>query len=130
MVAKNTHTRLTHAEIIHLQNDLYLLKFDDDYEIELEDAVEIDRTFIELVNNKPFSVVVDARNKYSSISNDARNFFANDPEILPLRKRIAIVINNMPTRMIANFFVRFNRPQTPTRVFNDYNKAIMWLCEA
>ncbi|HEY9084148.1 MAG TPA: STAS/SEC14 domain-containing protein [Vicingaceae bacterium] len=129
MVAKHTHTQLTHAEIIHLQHDLYLLKLDDDYEIELEDAIEIDQAFINITNNQPFCVVVDARNRYSSASNDARNFFANDPEILPIRKKIAIVVNNMPTRIIANFFVKFNQPQTPTKVFNDYNKAIEWLKE-
>lgn len=129
MVAKHTHTQLTHAEIIHLQHNLYLLKFDDDYEVELEDAIEIDQAFINITNNQPFCVVVDARNRYSSASNDARNFFANDPEILPIRKKIAIVVNNMPTRIIANFFVKFNRPQTPTKVFNDYNKAIEWLKE-
>ena len=129
MVAKHTHTQLTHAEIIHLQDNLYLLKFDDDYEIELEDAIEIDQAFIKITNNQPFCVVVDARNRYSSVSNDARNFFANDFEILPIRKKIAIVVNNMPTRMIANFIVKFNRPQTPTKVFSDYNKAIGWLSE-
>lgn len=129
MVAKHTHTRLTHAEIIHLQDNLYLLKLDDDYEIELEDAIEIDQAFIEITNNQPFCVVVDTRNKYTSVSSDARNFFANDPDILPIRKKIAIVINNMPTRIIANFFVKFNRPQTPTKVFNDYYKAIDWLTE-
>ena len=127
MVAKHTNTQLNHAEIIHLQHNLYLLKFEDDYEVELEDAIEIDQAFIKITNNQPFCVVVDARNRYSSISNDARDFFANDPEILPIRKKIAIVINNMPTRMIANFFVKFNRPKTPTKVFNDYNKAIDWL---
>jgi hypothetical protein len=127
MVAKHTHTQLAHAEIIHLQHNLYLLKFEDDYEVELEDAIEIDQAFIKITNNQPFCVVVDARNRYSNISNDARDFFANDPEILPIRKKIAIVVNNMPTRMIANFFVKFNRPKTPTKVFNDYNKAIDWL---
>ena len=116
MVANNIHTQLNHAEIIHLQHNLYLLKFDDNYEIELEDAIEIDQAFIKITNNQPFCVVVDARNKYSSVSNDARNFFANDPEILPIR-------------MIANFFVKFNRPKTPTKVFNDYSKAIDWLNE-
>ncbi len=130
MVAKHTHTQLTHAEIIHLQDKLYLLKFDDDYEIELEDAIEIDQAFIKITNNQPFCVVLDVRNKYSSVSNEARNFFANDPEILAIRKKIAIVINNMPTRIIANFFVRFNQPQTPTKVFNDYDKAIDWLSES
>lgn len=129
MVAKQIHIQLNHAEIIHLQQNVYLLKLEDDYEIELEDAIEIDQAFIKTTNNQPFSVVVDTRNKYSSVSNDARNFFANDPEILPIRKKIAIVVNNMPTRMIANFFVTFNRPKTPTKVFNDYNKAVNWLTE-
>lgn len=129
MIDKHTHTQLTHAEIIHLKHNIYILKFEDDYEIELEDAIEIDQAFIKITNNQPFCVVVDARNRYSSASSNARNFFANNPEILPIRKKIAIVVNNMPTRMIANFFVTFNQPQTPTKVFNIYNKAIDWLSE-
>lgn len=113
---------LKHAEITYLFNDTYLLQFEDD----LVDAIEIDGAFIQLVNNKKFSVILDTRNKYSSITNEARHFFATDPNILPLRRKIAIVVNNMPTKLLANFFIQFNKPQTPTKLFTDYEKAIEW----
>jgi len=129
MVAKHTHTQLAYAEFLHLQHNLYLLKFEADYDFEVEDAIEIDQAFIKITNNQPFCVVVDGRNRYSIISNDARDFFANDPAILPIRTKIAIVVYHMPTRMIVNFFVKFNLPKTSTKVFNDYNKAIDWLSD-
>ncbi len=129
MTKNKVYIKLTHAEIQHLGKHIYLLKFDDNYEVELKDAKEVDKAFIDLLGNRRFSVVLDARNQYSSITNDARDFFANDPEILHLRKKIAIVVNNIHTKLLANFFVKFNKPQTPTKIFNDYDKALKWLKE-
>lgn len=127
MVTNSNYIKLKHAEITLYQENIYMLTFEDDYEVELEDAIEIDKTFIKITNNTKFSVIVDARDKFSSITNDARNFFANDPEIIPIREKIAIVVNNMPTKILANFFMRFNRPQTPTKVFNNLEEAVKWL---
>jgi hypothetical protein len=127
MVTNSNYIKLKHAEITHYQENIYVLTFEDDYEVELEDAIEIDKAFIKITNNTKFSVIVDARDKFSSITNDARNFFANDPEIIPIREKIAIVVNNMPTKILANFFMRFNRPQTPTKVFNNLEEAVKWL---
>ncbi len=129
MIDKVTYIKLKHAEISYLHKNIYLLVFEDDYEIEIQDAVEIDKAFIELLKGKEFSVLVDTQQRFSSISNEARNFFANDPEILPFRKKIAIVVDNMPTKLLANFFIRFNKPQTPTRLFTNYDKAMGWLEE-
>lgn len=127
MVTNSNYIKLKHAEITLYQENIYVLTFEDDYEVELEDAIEIDKAFIKITNNTKFSVIVDARDKFSSITNDARNFFANDPEIIPIREKIAIVVNNMPTKILANFFMRFNRPQTPTKVFNNLEEAVKWL---
>lgn len=129
MIDKLTYIKLKHSEISYLHKNIYLLVFEDDYEIEIQDAVEIDKAFIKLLNGKKFSVIVDTRDCFTSTTNEARNFFANDPEILPIRKKIAIVINNMPTKLLANFFIRFNKPQTPTRLFTNYDKAMSWLEE-
>ncbi|MBW6483394.1 MAG: STAS/SEC14 domain-containing protein [Vicingaceae bacterium] len=129
MIDKVTYVKLKHAEISLLHKNIYLLVFEDDYEIEIQDAVEIDKAFIELLKGKEFSVLIDTQKRFSSITNEARNFFAKDPEILPFRKKIAIVVDNMPTKLLANFFIRFNKPQTPTRLFTNYDKAMSWLEE-
>ena len=109
MTDKVTHIKLAHSEISYSHKNIYILVFEDDYEIEVQDAEEVDKAFIDLLKGKEFSVLVDTQKKFSSISNEARNFFANDPKILPFRKKIAIVVDNMPTKLLANFlFVLIN----------------------
>ena len=39
----------------------------------------------------------------------------------------AFVMTNGSDKMIGNFYLQFNKPHKPTRVFEDRNKAIEWL---
>lgn len=39
----------------------------------------------------------------------------------------AIVVNGMAQRIMANLYLRFNKPVTPTKVFADQESAAFWL---
>ncbi len=39
----------------------------------------------------------------------------------------AIVITNLPHRLLADFYMKFNRPDIPTRFFKSYDEALQWL---
>lgn len=39
----------------------------------------------------------------------------------------AIVVNGMSQRIMANLYLRFNRPIRPTKVFTDQESAAFWL---
>lgn len=39
----------------------------------------------------------------------------------------AVVVSYTAQVLIANFYLKFNKPKIPYRVFNDYNAAIKWL---
>lgn len=39
----------------------------------------------------------------------------------------AIVVNGMAQRIMANLYLRFNKPITPTKVFADQESAAFWL---
>ncbi len=39
----------------------------------------------------------------------------------------AIVINSLPHKILADFYMRFNRPAKPTRIFSDFDKAVLWI---
>lgn len=73
----------------------------------------------------PFFLVLDAR-LLSNISNEARNF-GTSSEFSGMLKAMAIVVDSPATRILANFYMRFNRPHTPTRVFSDDKIAKAWL---
>ena len=39
----------------------------------------------------------------------------------------AFIISNISDKMISDFYVQFNKPCKPTKVFEDRNEAIEWL---
>lgn len=39
----------------------------------------------------------------------------------------AIVINSLPLKMLADFYLKFDKPVNPTRIFNSRDKALDWI---
>lgn len=39
----------------------------------------------------------------------------------------AVVVNSLPYKLIANFYLQFNKPKRPYKVFNKEEEAIAWL---
>jgi len=60
---------------------------------------------------------------------DARAYFATNQQITGIRKGQAIVFNNLHTRLLVNFYVKFNKPVNPVKIFSDFNKAEKWVKE-
>ena len=39
----------------------------------------------------------------------------------------ALVVESLPHRMVGNFYIKFNKPSRPTKVFSNRQEAIKWL---
>lgn len=39
----------------------------------------------------------------------------------------ALVINSLPQKMLADFYLKFDKPVNPTRIFNSRDKALDWI---
>lgn len=39
----------------------------------------------------------------------------------------ALVISNLAQKIIANFYIKFNKPKMPTKVFTSTDKALEWI---
>jgi len=39
----------------------------------------------------------------------------------------AIVINSLPQKILADFYIRYNKPVKPTRIFNLVDRALNWI---
>lgn len=39
----------------------------------------------------------------------------------------AIVISNFAQKLVADFYLRFNKPKMPTKIFNSREKALEWI---
>jgi len=76
-------------------------------------------------NGRQYLALVDNR-KVKSITQEARKHFAS-PEVNTVCKACAALIDSPVSRMIGNFFLKLNKPATPTRLFTAEEKAIAWL---
>lgn len=104
-----------------------LLQFKDKVKFELEDAIEVMDIIYDFVEGKSFVILSDARDIRSDMSNEARKHFANDKKNVAIRKGQAIVVNNLHTKIIANFYMKFDKPANHIKIFSDYEKAEKWV---
>jgi hypothetical protein len=60
------------------------------------------------------------------VTKEARKYFSSQ-EAGEGMSALAVVIDNPVSKMMANFFLRFNRPSYPFRFFSNYQEAKTWL---
>lgn len=61
-----------------------------------------------------------------TITPEARHNATLLEEIVPV-KALALVVNSLPYAMVANFYLKFNKPKRPSKVFKTKVLAIEWL---
>ena len=93
-------------------------------EIELENAIQNYETAQSLTSDTKHLLLVDAHaNVY--ISKEARAYSAELKPNSPIA--MAIVVTSTANRLIGNFYINFNKPKVPTKIFSTEDKAIEWL---
>ncbi len=94
-------------------------------EVTLEDARENVAATARITKGRRRPVLVDLR-AIRSQSADARAYFAG-PDATQVSLAVALLIGSPLSRAIGNFYLGFNRPAMPTRLFTDERAALEWL---
>ncbi|NQX97736.1 MAG: hypothetical protein HRT73_07635 [Flavobacteriales bacterium] len=117
-----------YSAIISLgKENVLLVKIKDNVEIDEKEISDLVDASLEIVKGIPFYLLVDARDILSSINHESRDYFTKHEEYNRLNIAQAIVVNNMPTRIIANFFFQFYKHQNPVKVFTCIVEGKKWL---
>ena len=82
-------------------------------EISLEDSIAHKEAAQLLTNGVPHCTFVNALGNID-ISSEARKFGSS-------------LVNSLATRIAVNFYIRFNKPPKPTRLFTNSEDAFSWL---
>lgn len=126
VVGKLKGAEFKNARVRQLDDRIILIEFKNDFLIELEDVVEINKECYSLSGGQPFLSLMDIRVD-GMMTAEARQLLAKDPLISNLRMAEAFVINNLVTRIFAKFYMKINRPDNPVEVFSHSDEAINWL---
>jgi hypothetical protein len=97
-------------------------------EVCADDARENVAVTRELTAGQRRPVLVDLRAVRSQTA-EARAYLAG-PEATRVSLAVALLIASPLSRAIGNFYLGFNRPEVPTRLFTDEAAALLWLAAA
>lgn len=112
-------------EIFVLTPNIFKLKPTKGIELDVQDGYEMRNVFTELSNGNTFAVLTDASNFFSTTS-ELRQLLASK-EFTNLRFATAIVTQSMANKIIGNFFIKVNKPASPTKLFSSEELALEWL---
>ncbi|MBL8679324.1 MAG: STAS/SEC14 domain-containing protein [Myxococcales bacterium] len=90
---------------------------------DLPDAEKNMAVFDALADGQKRRLLVDLR-RSGPTGPGVREFYAKHTEKLVAA---AMIVEGSLSEMIGNFFIRLNRPKSPTRLFNDEAAALAWL---
>jgi hypothetical protein len=78
-----------------------------------------------LTNPNKYFAIVDTTATYDSTP-EARNFYA-ESDYSKYRYADAFIVNSLPMRLLVNFFIAFNKPKIPSKMFNNEENALEWI---
>ena len=112
--------------VVRLRKDgIVEIRVADNHTCTVEEAQDISRVIRVLGKGKPVPVLRIA-GEHSSVADGVREYAAS---ALSQKNMVAdaIVIRSLPQRILGNFYLKMNRPEKPTRLFNSETEAEAWL---
>lgn len=99
----------------------------DRYVVKLKDAKEVTAAFEKFYPEGPVYTLVNLNKKFLNSSIPALQYFASQAAIIPRIKGNAVILSNLPTRIMVRFFIKSFKPKYPTKIFANKESALEWL---
>ncbi len=115
----------TKAEITLNKQGHVVIRVRENVTFDVEDVHEIQAAKRIHTQDKPHTLLF-VPPLYGNITAEARKLSAG-AEVNKNAIAKAVVARNLPSRLVSNFFIRFNKPVAPTRVFRTEKAALRWL---
>jgi len=91
----------------------------------LDDAKEMMALHRRLTGGRAAGLLMDIR-ALRSLPHEVRIYFTQ-PEHVEVHRAVALLVGSPLSRAIGNFFLGFNKPAMPMRLFSDEQSALEWL---
>lgn len=113
------------AVISLLKGDIVKMVPIENGEMDIIDLEEIQKAKFELVEERKYAVLFVTPN--TGVMTKEARAFASGPLVNRNAVAKAIVIKNLGMRLMASFFIKFNKPVVEHRLFENEESAAEWL---
>ena len=108
-------------------DDVIVLHLQDDLMIDVEKAELMNAALTKVTGGIPRKILV-LNGKYTSADSEARIMLSSHQKKLQV-ERVAVTIHSLSQKILANFFMKVNKPPFPIRFFANAQEAEKWLLE-
>ena len=122
-----SNIRICDSAEIELIDGYIHVQFRDMSIIDLEESKKVANHIIDLCAGTSYPFITNGLGITIRMNNDARDFFASYPPLVRVRKAQALLVNNMPSKLLDNFFIIYHKPVNPTKIFTDFYEALSWI---
>ncbi len=107
------------------ENGIMNVVFKENCSVGIKDAEEAVNWVSEIANGRRFLNLMEGENN-SEVDAEVRAFSASKNQN-KFTIADALVVNSVAHKLLTNFYLKFNKPVKPTRLFTDKERAIEWL---
>ena len=116
----------TNSAFYFIQDEILNLVYKKGISVDLDNVKENLKLRQSFQKGKKLLVLIDVTEVWD-YSSDAKEFAASQ-DVADLSIAQAIIIGrSLPTIILANFYIKVNRPKVPTKLFGSRESAIDWL---
>lgn len=119
--AINTRTAMIWVD----EDNIIRKEFHEHAEETLKDALESMEAIKRISQGRRYPLLINLTNVHS-MDREARDYYTGN-DAFSLASAAAAVTSSFVSRVIGNFFLGFNKPVYPRKVFNSEDEAIAWL---
>ncbi len=104
---------------------IVIIRFESDITVTLEVMQEFAKNQLELAGGKKVPILIVTKN-IKAMTRNARQFVGKEA-ITEHTSAMAVVVESYLERVLGKFFMGFNRPPFPTKLFFSVEDGIEWL---
>lgn len=115
------------ARFYLLEGDVVWIRYNEtEEEFGLAEAKRHTEVLDSLNDGNPVHVVVDFRGLDIAFTPESREYFAASDAHGSVRASQAIILSGLAHKIVANFYLKFNKPACPARIFYNPEDAFSW----
>lgn len=116
----------TKTATIFIEQDIVFLIYKEKADVGVDEINENIEAKIKLQKGIPMRTIVDVRRVWQ-YSDEARKIVSSS-RFNKITTAMAVVTgHSLPIRMVGNFFMKINKPITPTKLFTSKEEGLSWL---
>ena len=90
----------------------------DGVEIELDEMKKLVELEIEAVNNQPFCTISDFRDAFGNMSNETKEYLAQNEYVNRLKTLDILIVNSLPLKLLTRGYLMVFKPKTETVIIS------------